>query len=345
MSYRVFLGPPSSSSRQNKCIRDFRWQTVSHYRTRSQIETTTRDIHDSTWICPPATLHIASQRITDLYESALFAGDPEEDGWSNLNQGGSQSVSLDSEFPLLHPPSTKEHLSQGRNNAPPHNGASTNIGISNDVGSLDSLSFAHTSTSSITSLPSFVIDMYKLVRLSSLAPSSEHVANLPRRINVLVAVLEVDGPSSVVLKKGPDSGKEVSFLKLMIGDNDGSLCKLTAWRETADIWGGSSMGDSDFSRIGGDGVQKGDIVYIENVQVSHSKISIPDADQCHSSTDTSLTASPNLASQIHICYRTLPLAPSDSRFRPDLRLAVSDPGFRNVAEVCKDSSIFSPQDW
>ena len=222
------------------------------------------------------------------------------------------------------------------------------------MGSLDSLSFAHTSTSSITSLPSFVIDMYKLVRLSSLAPSSEHVANLPRRINVLVAVLEVDGPNSVVLKKGPDSGKEVGFLKLMIGDNDGSLCKLTAWRETADIWGGSSMGDSDFSRIGGDGVQKGDIVYIESkiqivtqtyqsdnhgnlldVQVSHSKISIPDADQCHSSTVTSLTASPNLASQIHICYRTLPLAPSDSRFRPDLRLAVSDPGFRNVAEVVK----------
>ena len=110
---------------------------------------------------------------------------------------------LRSELPLLHPPFTREHPSQGRNNAPPHNGASTNIGISNDMGSLDSLSFAHTSTSSITSLPSFVIDMYKLVRLSSLAPSSEHVANLPRRINVLVAVLEVDGPNSVVLKKVP----------------------------------------------------------------------------------------------------------------------------------------------
>ena len=46
-----------------------------------------------------------------------------------------------------------------------------------------------------------------------------------------------------------------------------------------------------------------------------------------------LTASPNLSSRLDICYRTLPFSPSDRRFRPDLRLAASDPSVRKVSGV------------
>jgi hypothetical protein len=69
-------------------------------------------------------------------------------------------------------------------------------------------------------------------------------------VNVLLATLEVEGPDTVHVKKGPDAGKEVSVLKMILGDEDGSVCKLTAWREVADAWGAL-------------GVKRGDIIYLE----------------------------------------------------------------------------------
>jgi len=71
---------------------------------------------------------------------------------------------------------------------------------------------------------------------------------------VLLAVLEVDGPNTIRIKKGLDAGKEVSLLSLVLGDEEGMVCKLTAWREIADAWGGGE----------GPGVKRGDILYIES---------------------------------------------------------------------------------
>ena len=72
---------------------------------------------------------------------------------------------------------------------------------------------------------------------------------------MLLAVLEADGPNAIRIKKGPEAGKEVSLLSLVLGDEEGMVCKLTAWREIADAWGG-----------GGEepGVKRGDILYIES---------------------------------------------------------------------------------
>ncbi|KZT23889.1 hypothetical protein NEOLEDRAFT_1135722 [Neolentinus lepideus HHB14362 ss-1] len=67
---------------------------------------------------------------------------------------------------------------------------------------------------------------------SSLSPLS----NVRGKINVVVAVLEIDGPDMHTLKKWPESGKEVAVLK-MIGDEHGAVAALTSWKEIADAWG------------------------------------------------------------------------------------------------------------
>lgn len=71
-------------------------------------------------------------------------------------------------------------------------------------------------------------------------------------MNVLLAALEVEGPDAVRVKKGLDAGKEVSILKMILGDEEGSVCKLTAWRDIADAWGTL-------------GVKRGDIIYLESM--------------------------------------------------------------------------------
>lgn len=72
---------------------------------------------------------------------------------------------------------------------------------------------------------------------------------------MLLAVLEVQGPDTIRVKKGADAGQEVSILKLILGDDQGSVCKLTAWRDIADDWGG--LGPSP-------GLKRGDVVYFES---------------------------------------------------------------------------------
>lgn len=75
-------------------------------------------------------------------------------------------------------------------------------------------------------------------------------------MNLLVAVLEVDGPDVVTIKKGPDAGLEVAVLKLVIGDQDGGVARVTAWRETAENWSGQD-GDTV-------AVKKGDVVLLQS---------------------------------------------------------------------------------
>lgn len=67
--------------------------------------------------------------------------------------------------------------------------------------------------------------------------------------------MEVEGPDMVRMKKGPESGQEISVLKMILGDESGTVCKLTAWRGVADTWGDSTSTTS---------VKRGDIVLIES---------------------------------------------------------------------------------
>jgi hypothetical protein len=71
------------------------------------------------------------------------------------------------------------------------------------------------------------------------------------RATLLLAVLEADGPDTVTLKQGPDRGREVAVMRLLCGDEDGEVAKITAWRESAE-------------EMGGAGAKRGDIIHVES---------------------------------------------------------------------------------
>jgi hypothetical protein len=75
-------------------------------------------------------------------------------------------------------------------------------------------------------------------------------------VTILVAALEVEGPDTITIKKGADAGKQISLLKMILGDEDGNVCKLAAWRDIADHWGGSATYPA---------VKRGDICFIESM--------------------------------------------------------------------------------
>ena len=73
---------------------------------------------------------------------------------------------------------------------------------------------------------------------------------------LLLAVLEVDGPDEVTVRRGPETGRTVSVLRLIVGDEASTIRKLTAWREVAETWGGATQDAV--------GIRCGDVVYFES---------------------------------------------------------------------------------
>jgi hypothetical protein len=71
-----------------------------------------------------------------------------------------------------------------------------------------------------------------------------------------LAALEVEGPDMITIKKGADAGKQVARLTMILGDEDGCLCKLTAWRDVAELWGGAR---------GAPAAKRGDILLIKSL--------------------------------------------------------------------------------
>ena len=120
---------------------------------------------------------------------------------------------------------------------------------------------------SIAHFPSFNFNPNSLSSLSLLAEGA-------RKVNLLLAVLEVDGPDTIKIKNGRDAGKEVAILKLIVGDEEGRVGKLTAWREIAEIWGGSLEGTT--------AVKRGDVVLLEGtvVQILNLALTRLEPDRC-----------------------------------------------------------------
>jgi hypothetical protein len=132
----------------------------------------------------------------------------------------------------------------------------------------------HSWTSSISRFPSFNFSLHTLSSLSSLSAQAEAGATnevkrkFTRKVNLLLAVLEIEGPDSIRIKKGVDAGKEVSILKMILGDEENNVCKLTAWREVADEWGGCIAYT--------EGAKRGDVVYLQSKRyLSSSHLQVP----------------------------------------------------------------------
>lgn len=127
------------------------------------------------------------------------------------------------------------------------------------------------SDTSIARFPEFNFSLHNLSSLAALEHGSSdqdrgnqayQVAypfeSNKRKVSLLVAVLEIEGPDTIHIKKGVDAGKAISILKVIVGDEDGAVCRLTAWREVAEQWGGSYTDTLEPS------LKRGDIVYLQS---------------------------------------------------------------------------------
>jgi hypothetical protein len=132
--------------------------------------------------------------------------------------------------------------------------------------------YSDEASGSIGRFPTFHFNIHSLASLSvPAAPAphrgggSGHGHNPPnkipaRKVNLLLAILEVEGPETITIKKGVDAGKQIALLKMILGDEKGGVGKLTAWREVAEDWSGMNNSGRD----GSGGCKRGDVVYLES---------------------------------------------------------------------------------
>ncbi|KXN84968.1 hypothetical protein AN958_11813 [Leucoagaricus sp. SymC.cos] len=317
-AFRVFLGAPPLKDINNDAT-GYHWQDISpqsqSYVLREQL-LTPADF--------PATeaLDDASRRVSLIYQNVIFNDDIEEDETQEDMEDGRLILSGPDQTTAITWPPTQQEPTQQRNRS---RGSLAQLSFLNTTTrssiespletqppTQESQSINYTDASSIARFPTFHFNLHSLLSISQLV--KQKVAGTVKISTLLLAVLEVEGPDLVTLKRGKDAGKEVAILKMILGDEGGSIVKLTAWRVVAERWGGLQPNTV--------AVKTGDIVLIENVTATFDVKSSP-----------SITASPFLKSALTICYRTMPYAKSDSRLRPDLRLGRSDAAVRKVAAV------------
>ncbi|KAG6809895.1 hypothetical protein H0H92_014214 [Tricholoma furcatifolium] len=324
--YRVFLGAPTLADLDNDPSL-YQWQTIS---SKEAIPPKRTLAATQSVIFPSATLEAASRRISRIYENVIFDEKSTDGNLDETTDGNAEGAPFklyyDAHIQLktFHEGQQTTMISwapTGEQTDARYNesGPSFLLDISKSRSmyttqfeTQETQSYNYSDTSSIANFPAFNFSLNALTSLTSLIQSSPQGS---RKVNVLLAVLEADGPDTIRIKKGPDAGKEVSVLSLILGDEDGAVCKLTAWREVADEWGGAGNSPS---------AKRGDILFIENVTACWDP-----------STSPTLTASPHLKSKMDICYRTMPYTHEDNRLRPDLRLGESDAAVRKVAAVVR----------
>ncbi|TFK90659.1 hypothetical protein K466DRAFT_596790 [Polyporus arcularius HHB13444] len=323
--YRLFYGAPAAKDLASPRS-SYSWQTITPHRADPLPLT-----------LPPSTLAAASRRISMLYEKVIFketgdeqdlsfsaedADDTQPEGittvitWPATTQGGDTTSRSRTDITFLRPSAS---VSRVRSELVTQQ--------TQDTGSYD-----FSDASSIANFPAFHFSLHGLTPLAALLSQAEtarasHAHKGSRKVHLLVAVLEIEGPDSIRVKRGPDAGKEVSLLKLVLGDESGGICKLSAWREVAEDWAGLNPDTHASSQP----VKKGDIVFLENILVSWD----PELSKNAAAVPISCSASPQLKSRLEVCYRAMPSVPQDARLRPDLRLGLSDAVVRRVASVVR----------
>jgi hypothetical protein len=265
----------------------YQWRTLE-----SAIDPASRDTSiDSFSGYPSSALDGASRRISSMYENIIFADDDEEEGDTQTvedeligdGQGGEAKLShhrcdssyLSDRTTLITWAATtqpeRENDATSRlatlrvpipsRAASPSGEDISNLETQEDGHSADSRYYAyhaHSSTSSIARFPDF---RFSLGTLSALASARGKTC-------LLLAVFEVDGPDEVTLRRGPEAGRVVSVLRLVVGDEGSTIRKLTAWREIAESWGGGTSRDDD--TVVSVGLRRGDVVYFESAPLPPS---------------------------------------------------------------------------
>ncbi|KAH8984018.1 hypothetical protein EDB92DRAFT_1936585 [Lactarius akahatsu] len=294
MRYVVFLGAPSPSSTSTSSDdgrSSYQWRTVTPTPDPSQAQLSKKmSLELLSNMYPSSALDAASRRISAMYENIIFGDEDEDEGDTQVVE---EDLTRDIRDRTTWVPTTQAEGRSEFASRPPLDASTSHMQSPlEDLETQDS--YYYSDTSSIARA------------LSALASANGNVC-------LLLTVLEVDGPDGVTVRRGPDTGRAISVLRLILGDETSTICKLTAWREIAETWGGATQAV---------GMRRGDVVYFETRDDGVAPT-------------LALTASPNLRSRAEICYRTMPRTsvPADLRLRPDLRLGTSDAAVRRVAAV------------
>ncbi|KAI8992944.1 hypothetical protein BD414DRAFT_482823 [Trametes punicea] len=325
--YHVFYGAPPAGD-IHKLSGTCRWRTVSSY-----------DSHSVPLTLPPATLAAASRRISMMYENVIFGRSQEDEGsFHDSASFGEEEPRPEGQTTLITwAPTTQTTDERSRSKAemtflrPSITALSCFHSQRETQATQETDSYLNESNaSSVAQFPTFHFSLHAITSLDTLIKQAQaaRVTRMRRashKVCLLAAVLEVEGPDTIRVKRGPDAGLEVSLLKLILGDESGGVCKLAVWRQTAEDWGGLDP------EVTAPSVKKGDIVLLENVLASWEA----EHGDTTATIPVNLSASPQLRSRMQICYRTMPCVPQDARLRPDLRLGFSDAAVRKVASVVK----------
>ncbi|KAF8127691.1 hypothetical protein EV363DRAFT_1344384 [Boletus edulis] len=238
--FRVFLGAPSAADIGTD-PNGYIWQTVQ--------EPSASITQHSLYL--PATLDAASRRISLLYQNVIFdhSQESEPDHLGSQQDDDAGNCPDETTF-VTWPPTPAANTTGAPSFLRPSGSFPQGTYETQETGT----SVEYSDASCIARFPSFQFSLHKVTPLSSLYTTAKSGRG-SRKVNTLLAVLEVQGPDAIHVKRGFDAGQQVSILKLILTDDQGSVCKLTAWRDTADTWGG--LGPSP-------GLKRGDIVYFES---------------------------------------------------------------------------------
>ena len=268
MRYIVFLGAPPPSSTPNDDEISYQWRTIASTLDPESQETST----DPFAGFPSSALDAASRRISALTENVIFA-DEDGDGGESESSGDTQMVEehlitdgrggetkplirnifSDQTTLITWAGSTQPEDSTSRlllRTSMISGGQSSSLWQHNNLETqITTTSYVYSDTSSIGRFPNF---QFSLGTLSELASAQGKTC-------LLLAVLEVEGPDEVTVRRGPDVGRVVSVLRLIVGDEASTIRKLTAWREVAEAWGGATQDAV--------GIRCGDVVYFESTSI------------------------------------------------------------------------------
>lgn len=267
--YHVFLPPPSPESLRSAAKRQWlRGEIALEHESEARVMEDTKLDEDSqiywdefssisSWGAlgygpmGGESVQLASQRLSTLYEGVVFRESCEDEYTQSQSQVLGSQASGTYQFPIrwsLITSTEREtsfewsrtqhsiELVPSISGQPPPN-SSPQRSQSQFLTSLEESSYS-TSPSVIHQLPKFRVPLLSLSPLHAISNGTINTEDSnSKKVSILVAVLDVDGPEYVRITKGVDRGIEVGLLKLVLGSVDGSICRLTVWRERAELWG------------------------------------------------------------------------------------------------------------
>ncbi|KAG8702086.1 hypothetical protein FRC09_004963 [Ceratobasidium sp. 395] len=208
----------------------------------------------------------------DVCNESITYGLPPEEGPSTMLWPNSQSQSQSQSQTQTQKTQPETHQTNPGDSLTSNSTASTVLEQPTFIrtfptNTLDQSESLDTDSSSVINFPTFHFSLRALTPLRvTLTPAGRGSV----RATLLVAVLEVDGPDPITTK----GGQETHLLRLVVGEDDGSVGKLVAWGDTALEWGGAHRMP---------GLRRGDVVLLSGQsKLAHTFISKPFAFKTYS---------------------------------------------------------------